>query len=350
MRVDRTMLSRIALAAMPLRRAMSVPVTASGVLLFGLLSVAGLSGSFPTAARAQAGSPDDAMYRIERLENQLRQLTGEIEQLQYRNQQLEAAVNELRGGARGVAAPPPAAGAAAPPLQGPGAPVVYGGTGRRSDAFDPAENPTAPGAPRTLGSVPPQPPPPNTRPGMQTTPYATGPAGGPDQGYARPPAGVDQGYGRPPAGAPPQQPGAANPYPVATAAPPPSGSPREVYDAGVVYLQRRDYGNAEETFRDFLRRYPTDRLAAEAQYDLGESLFQLQNYQEAADAFVQMSKKYETSAKAADGLLRLGQSLAAMNETELACVAFADVGRKYPRARPELRQAVEREQKRARCS
>jgi tol-pal system protein YbgF len=345
------MLSRIALAAMPLRRAVPFRVTSSGVLGFGLLCVAGPSAGLAllaTAAWAQAGPSDDVAYRIERVENQLRQMTGEIEQLQYRNQQLEAEVNELRGGSRG--SPPPPAGAAAPPLQGPGAPVMYGGNGRHGDAFDPAANPGAPGAPRTLGSVPPQPPPANTRPGMQTTPYATGPGGSPDQGYVRPQAGADPGYGRPPAGAPPPAPGADNPYPVATAAPPASGSSRDVYDAGMVYLQRRDYAAAEETFRDFLTRYPSDRMAAEAQYNLGESLYQRQNYQEAADAFVQLSKKYETSAKAADGLLRLGQSLAAMNETELACVAFADVGRKYPRARSDVRQAVEREQKRARCS
>jgi TolA-binding protein len=38
-----------------------------------------------------------------------------------------------------------------------------------------------------------------------------------------------------------------------------------------------------------------------------------------------------------------------MNERELACVAFGDVGRKYPRAAASVKQAVEREQKRARC-
>jgi len=63
-----------------------------------------------------------------------------------------------------------------------------------------------------------------------------------------------------------------------------------------------------------------------------------------------MSKKYENSAKAPDALLRLGQSLAALNDKELACVAFADVGRKYPRARSDVKQAIERELKRARCS
>jgi hypothetical protein len=40
----------------------------------------------------------------------------------------------------------------------------------------------------------------------------------------------------------------------------------------------------------------------------------------------------------------------ALNDKELACVAFADVGRKYPRARSDVKQAIERELKRARCS
>jgi tol-pal system protein YbgF len=134
---------------------------------------------------------------------------------------------------------------------------------------------------------------------------------------------------------------------VATA--PPSSSPRDTFDLGMGYLQHRDYSLAEEAFRDFLNRYPSDRLAADAQFGLGESLFQRQNYQEAANAFVAVSKKYETSPKAPDALLRLGQSLAAMNERELACVAFGDVGRKYPRTSPSLKQAIERELKRARC-
>lgn len=345
----RTMFNRVAYAAISSMRAVSVGVMLLGVLL-GVLAA-------PPVAHAQAGPPD-LLYRIERLENQIRQLTGEIEQLQYRNQQLEAALNEVRyqdpgarGGARVATAPPAAAppmqpSAAAPPMQPPAGAGMSGGS-RRSDAFNPAENPYAPGAPRALGSIPPQPPPPMSRPGMESTPYATGTSGGADPGYRS--AGADPGYGRPPAGPAPYGAGSAPPYAVATASPPPSGSPREVYDAGVVYLQRRDYAAAEETFRDFVRRYPSDRLAADAQFNLGESLFQRQSYQDAADAFVQLSKSYETSPKAPDGLLRLGQSLAALNEKELACVAFADVGRKYPRAQPSVKQAIEREQKRARC-
>jgi tol-pal system protein YbgF len=310
----------------------------AGIVPVGALLVSGtLGAATPVHAQAHAqaqASTADLLYRIERLENQIRQLTGDVEQLQYRNQQLEAALGDMRyqdrGGGRVAAAP-----------QSGTAPI--GGTGRRSDAFDPAENPYAPGAPRTLGSAPPQQPPPNTRPGLGPTPYATG--GG--DGYGRP---ADQTYGRPAAAAPGSNPGPAAPYPSVAVAQPPSGSAREVYDAGVSSLQRHDYAAAEESFRDFLRRYPSDRMAAEAQFNLGESLYQRQSYQEAANAFVQMSKQYESSTKAPDALLRLGQALAALNEKDLACVALADVGRKYPRARSDVKQAVERELKRARCS
>jgi tol-pal system protein YbgF len=136
---------------------------------------------------------------------------------------------------------------------------------------------------------------------------------------------------------------------VGLATAPPSSSPRDLLDLGNGYLRRRDYARAEDTFREFLNRYQSDRLTPDAEFGLGESLFQRQNYQDAANAFVALSKRYETSPKAPDALLRLGQSLAAMNERELACVAFGDVGRKYPRAAPSVKQAVEREEKRARC-
>jgi tol-pal system protein YbgF len=326
--------------------------------------------AIPSTAFAQASNAE-LLVRIDRLESQVRQLTGEIEQMQYRNQQLEGALNELRSGelgARGGSRVPAASPGAAPlsqpalpagrrsdaydPSANPnaaGAPLVLGAIppqpgaaplnqpgvpgGRRSDAFDPTANPNAPGAPRMLGSIPPQPPPP-TSPrgyGAEPTPYSG----------AGPPAGADR---FPPPSYPPPQAGDGR-----VAAALPTATPRDLLDLGNGYLRRRDYARAEDTFREFLNRYQSDRLAPEAEFGLGESLFQLQDYQDAANAFVSLSKRYETSPKAPDALLRLGQSLAAMNERELACVAFGDVGRKYPRAAPSVKQAVEREEKRARC-
>ncbi len=306
--------------------------------------------AFPVAAAAQI-SASDLLVRIDQLENQMRRLTGEIEQMEYRNQQLEAEVRRLeeesdarardpRGAARASALPPRQV--AVPPT----GPVAAGSStvpyiapqttappsGRRSDAFDPTEHPDAPGAPRQLGSA-----------------YVTPPPAS---------AGRTGGYrenGGSTADETPPYPGAGNPrgstpsYAAAAPTAPPSQTPRDSFDLGYGYVMRKDYTLAQETFRDFLRRYPSDRLAGDAQYYLGESLFQQQDYRGAADAFLAVSKNYDASTKAPDALLRLGQSLAALNEKELACSTFGEVVRKYPRASAGVKQSVEREQKRVRC-
>jgi tol-pal system protein YbgF len=237
----------------------------------------------------------------------------------------------------------PAAQPAVPTASPPGPP------GRRSDAFDPSQNPAAPGVPRTLGAV-------SSIMAPEQTPIAVEPAPAPGGRVAGAP--LDLGSmataASPAPRAPPTTVSSLGPPPHAPTAgygvtAPPSQSPRDTYDLGYGYLLHKDYALAEDTFRDFLKRYPSDRLAAEAQYWLGESMFQRQNYRDAADAFLALSKKFETGAKAPDSLLRLGQSLAALNEKELACATFGEVTRKYPRASLTVKQVVEREQKRVRC-
>jgi len=112
---------------------------------------------------------------------------------------------------------------------------------------------------------------------------------------------------------------------------------------------QKNYGAAAQTFRDFLQKYPGDRLTPDAQYWLGESLFDDQKYHDAAEAFLAVSTKYGTSAKAPDALLRLGQSLAALGEKEAACASLGEVLRKYPHASISVKQSVDREQKRVHC-
>jgi len=106
-----------------------------------------------------AQDPAELMIRIERLENQLRQLTGTVEQLQYQNQQLQQ-----RLGANPAADTPPQRGPQRPPQTQPqnqpqaAPPQLPPPQNRRGDAFDPDANPEAPGRPRNLGVVQNQPP------------------------------------------------------------------------------------------------------------------------------------------------------------------------------------------------
>jgi tol-pal system protein YbgF len=289
----------------------------------------------------------DLVVRLDHLENQIRQLTGAIEQLQFRNQQLEGLVRRLqedndfrfqelgaKGGAHPTAQPRPQSLPSSAPLPG--------GPSRRGDAFDPTQNPNAPGAPHTLGAINPpgEAPPTGTAPGE--------PPGGAVAGRGSAPP-LDLASRGTPDPAMPGQAARATTAGGAVATLPPSQTPRDEYDLAYGYVLRRDYALAEDGFRHFLSKYPDDRLAGDANYWLGESLFQRQHYRDAAEAFLTVSTKYESIAKAPEALLRLGQSLAALGEKEAACASLGEVMRKFPRASTAVRQGVEREQKRAHC-
>jgi tol-pal system protein YbgF len=354
-----------------------------------------LAGALPAAAQVSAS---DVVMRLEALENQVRQLTGQIEQLQFRNQQLE---QQLRAGG---GAPDPARTAqpqrpplqqaqppiqqAQPPMQQAQPPMQqhmpqpgrrsdmdlpadqgadprfpdarYGVDprapepryahrdnpnvvatpspgGRRGDAFDPNANPAAPGAPRPLGALP---------PGQPSAPPADSDDGGRAPGAPLDLSAEDlsrRGIALPP---PPQRQMSGTGV---AAVQPPGNSSRDTFDIGVGQIRQRDYASAEQTFRGFLERFPSDRLAPDANYFLGESLFNRRQYQDAAEAFLVVTTKYETASRAPDALLRLGQSLAAIRQKEMACASFAEIGRKYPRSSVVVKQAVEREQKRVGC-
>ncbi|WP_375412319.1 tol-pal system protein YbgF [uncultured Bradyrhizobium sp.] len=314
-----------------------------------------MAAMLAAAAPALAQSDDiDPEMRIQQLENQLRQLTGQNEELQYRNRQLEDRLRQLGGATPGPAAVAPPSVATIPVISGPvsrqaqpapydqqiaaPAPIVQeppaSQTRRRGDAFDPAQNPNAPGAPRALG-------------GGQLPVAGDAPVGAPGGRGAGEPLDLgNAGGARDPAGAvAPRGPGAA----AALTTLPPSATPRDEFDLGIGYMQRKDYALAEETMRNFAQKYPADPLLADSQYWLGESFFQRQKYRDAAESFLGVTTKFGTSAKAPDALLRLGQSLAALNEKEAACAALGEVTRKYPRASNGVKQAVDREQKRVRC-
>ena len=318
------------------------------------------------SAHAQV-STADLLTRIDRLEAELRELTGKVEQLQYRNQQLEQEVQRLAPAPAAAPpqrpatqySPPPAAQYTPPPLppaQAPSSivaaePVAPSdqtlAPGRRGDAFDPSLNPNAPGVPRTLGA-------PGVAAAEPPPPVADAPAAAPRSRQPGAPLNLSTLSATPSDEArdgelPPPPP----PNPSATgamqAALPPSNTPKDEYDLAYGYVLHKDYGLAEDTFRDFLHKYPSDRRVPEAQYWLGESLFLDQHYRDAAEAFLAVSTKYESTARAPDALLRLGQSLAALGEKEAACASLGEVLRKYPRASLSVKQGVDREQKRAHC-
>jgi tol-pal system protein YbgF len=212
----------------------------------------------------------------------------------------------------------------------PGVPPAPGR--RRGDAFDPNQNPNAPGAPQALG-------------GGQLPIPGEGSVGAPGGRGAGEPLDLANTAPRNPAAPQPRTPGAG----AGLTTLPPSATPKDEFDLGIGYMQRKDYALAEETMRNFAQKYPSDPLMADSQYWLGESFFQRQLYRDAAESFLAVTTKFDKSGKAPDALLRLGQSLAALKEKEAACAALGEVTRKYPRASGGVKTAVDREQKRIKC-
>ena len=295
------------------------------------LSAALAGGAVPASAQDAA----DLLVRTTRLENQLRQMSGQIEQLQFENKRLtdqlrkfqedvDFRLNEKGGGGRpNTAAPGPTG---APPASG--APQRQ----RRGDAFDPTMQQGAAGAPQQLGGG-------GAIAGIIEDDYAGGSSTGQPldlQGVGRP---VPQG------GLPQDRPRGAS---VAAASGPQSA--KDAYDLAFASLQRKEYEQAEMGFRQFLQSYPRDRQAVDATYWLGESYLQRQRYREAAEQFLKISRESPKAAKAPDSLLKLGMSLNGLGAKEQACATYAKVGVDYPSASNFVRQGIARERRRSGCA
>ena len=307
---------------------------------------------------APQGSASELAVRLDRLENRLREMTGQIEQLQFRNQQLEQDIARVGGSSGGA---PPRAGApnsapmgapqqAMPPQNMPSQGMPPASTsGKRSDAFDPSANPGAPGAPRALGGGP-----------VQNAPRQDFAVGAPGSNAAGAPLDLSGGNmnNLPPTQTASADPSAALPGPPSRntsrtgeqlATLPASRTPKGEYDLAYGYVLHKDYALAETAFGDFIKRNPGNQLTPEAHYWLGESFFQRKKYQDAADSYLVVVRNYEKADKAPDSLLRLGQSLAALGQKEMACASLGEVNRKYPRASASVKRGVTAEQKRANC-
>ncbi|PZQ19120.1 MAG: tol-pal system protein YbgF [Ancylobacter novellus] len=290
----------------------------------------------PNVVQPAQASMADIAVRLDRLENQMRQLNGRIEELQFQGRKNDEALKRFQGdvdfrlqdlesGKGGGAKPSPNRRGDAGDLGGAG-----GGT---SGSISTASRDAGPGAPpASLGS--------------------SRSSGGPDSigglleddpnapMSIRPPglSGGGQASGAPVG----DRMAARDPGPSATVA---GGGPNDQFALGVGFVQRRDYSQAEATFRDFLRSYPSDPKAAEARYWLGESLYQRRKFTDAADSFFTIYKDAPNSAKAPESMLKLGMSLNGMGKKEEACATIAEAGRKYAR----IKAQSDRELKRISC-
>ena len=125
-------------------------------------------------------------------------------------------------------------------------------------------------------------------------------------------------------------------------------SPEALYERSNESLLRRQFGEAEAGFRNFIQKYPDHSLSGSAHYWLGETYSAQSDFRQAAQAFLRGYQQYPKSRRAADSLLKLGISLGRLGQKQQACAAYGSVGSEYPKA-VEARKRAQSEAKRAGC-
>ena len=278
----------------------------------------------------------DSEIRMDRLEAQMRDLTGRVEEFTNQIEQVRQRVEQVssdvdtRFGQTTAGAGPLTPATPAPPRPGSaGAP--------RSTRQLAAETPGAadedlPPPRHASGTLPGAPIPPGTA--------VAPPGGAPIFGTLTPPglpSGVTERAGAAPSGRPPAA-GILG-----------GGSAAEQYNHAFGLLKQADYPAAEAALKAFVEQHPTDPMAGNAQYWLGETYYTRSRFLEAASAFAEGYKRYPKSAKAADNLLKLGMALGRANQKQNACLALAQLNHDFPKAGAAITEHAAAEKKRLGC-
>jgi len=130
---------------------------------------------------------------------------------------------------------------------------------------------------------------------------------------------------------------------------PRTSTAEELYQIGYQHVLAGDYRAAEKVFRAFQERFPSDPMIGDASFWLGETLYGQGRYREAAQVYIDVQRKYKGSEHGPENLLKLGMSMALLDERDVACATLAEVPKRYKKAEPAILKRVSDERNRIRC-
>jgi tol-pal system protein YbgF len=278
--------------------------------------------------------------RLERLEAQMRDLTGrveeftnQVEQVRHRVEQINSDIDVRfsQGGGAMAAGAPPRGGGRASRQDATGRTAAFAsGPSDESDDDDPMRPPRKPSG--AAGLMPPG----GYAPGSPTPIFGTLTPPDPYSDYHSGPAGAPAELTNAPA-----RPGSEGALPRGTTA--------EQYNYAFGLLKQANYPAAETALKTFIDRHPKDAMAGNAQYWLGETYYARGKYMEAASTFAEGYKRYPKSAKAPDALLKLGMSLARADQKQNACVVLTQLDHDFPHPGASIKNRAATEKKRLGC-
>ena len=299
------------------------------------------SAPVPSAPPGDASTALNFEMRVGRIEDQMRTMTGQIEETSYKIEQLRQNLEKLQSD------------------------IEF-----RFSRLEGGSNPASPTnsgapAPQSMSVPPPTPPYPSQQSSLNAPlqlrpPPPAGSAG--SQSLGTPPGTL--GVIRVPEGQ--EAPGAATSNPIlgsssaqatvtpqqtaTTTASAGAGNAQDQYNTAFSLLRQARYEDAEQALRGFVQQHPKDTLAPAAQYWLGETFYVRKDYANAAATFADGYEKYPKSPKGPDFLLKLGMSLANAGQKDNACRAYQRLDHDYPQASGEIRDRSGAEKKRLGCA
>ncbi len=293
-------------------------------------------GEIPQPAPGAAVAPGDEVQpvvaarlhtRISDLENQLRNLTGQIEQANFEVSQVAARLDKLVGDVdfrlRELEA---RLGGGFPADGGQGGAVLGAAPGAQPGGQAPVD----PATPQVLGEVP--------RAQVEALRARQGQSTSQGQAAQGQPTSLAPQSGQVAAAAPAPSGGGL-----------PGGSVKADYDYAFGLLRQANYVEAESALKDFLEQHADDPLAGNAKYWLGETYYVRGDFRQAAVTFAEGFQRYPESTKAADNLLKLGMSLAQLDKKDDSCGAFSELLKRYPDASGSVLQRASLERERLSC-
>jgi len=120
--------------------------------------------------------------------------------------------------------------------------------------------------------------------------------------------------------------------PAANLPPRPQMPAGDLYNAALSDYRSGKYDLAVDEFKEYLRRFPTEKFAPNAQFYIGQVHYEARNYDAAAADFDAVLEHYVYNPKTEDSMLYKGRSLVKLGRKTEGAAEFKQLLKEYPRA------------------
>jgi tol-pal system protein YbgF len=114
--------------------------------------------------------------------------------------------------------------------------------------------------------------------------------------------------------------------------------PGKLYESAYNAFKAKKYKESRQKFEAFLKEYPKDSLASNAQFWVAETYYAEEDYAGAVVEYDALLKKYPNSEKASSALLKQGYAFIEMGDKKAAKGILEQLKTKYPKSK-EAEQA-----------